>query len=340
MLDYRHLVKMTDMIGMLQFSIGNTPNPNSGYTLDDNARALIVALGKPNGYLSALTYATWLQKAEQVDGSWSNLLIDGVYTSHFNSPDSIGRGLLACSLGTSSNWLDISAICSSLFESQIKQAKSFNSPRGIAYTLIALCKHPDYKHNKTYELISRELADKLIDLFHKNKDKNWFWFENYLTYCNGILPQAIFSYYSTSGSKRALKVGQSSLKFLNDLLFRHGYLNIVGNQGWYVKDHNLPLFDQQPVDAASIIFACMEAYQATGEMEYLELSLLAYKWYRGKNIHGLSLYDSDTGGCFDALTAKGLNLNQGAESTLSLILADTVMVDYLQNEYDSIEKTS
>ena len=119
-----------------------------------------------------------------------------------------------------------------------------------------------------------------------------------------------------------MKIGHDSLYFLNGILFRDGYLNIVGNEGWYSKGGAIPLFDQQPVDAASINFACMEAYESIGNKEYLDLAKLAHAWYRGANIHSLSLYNEKTGGCFDALTADGVNLNQGAESTLSLLLCD------------------
>ncbi len=339
MLDYRHLVKMTDEIGILQFSQLNTPDINSGYTLDDNARALIVALYMKNDYLTALTYATWLNDAVQADGSWSNLQVNGVYTSNFNSEDSIGRALLACSLGANSPWLDVANICANLFRRQINQVRNFSSPRAIAYSLVALCKRLEHEHNNKYEELSKYLANKLMSLFAAKSSKKWAWFENYLTYCNGILPQALFSYYALCGDKKALKIGHSSLNFLNDILFRKGYLNIIGNQGWYTQGKKLPLFDQQPVDAASIIFANMEAYQTIGEIEYLQLATLAYQWYRGQNIHGLSLYDKNTGGCFDALTTTGLNLNQGAESLLSLLLADTLMVGFIGQNV-SVVKTS
>ncbi len=339
MLDYRHLVQMTDETGMLQFSKFSTPDINSGYTLDDNARALMVALNMKNDYLLTLNYATWLKSALQADGSWSNLQINGVYTANFNSEDSVGRALVACSLGAASAWHDVADICKELFNMQINRVIKFRSPRAIAYSLIALCKSLEQEHNGKYEEMSTYLANKLINLFTSKSSRKWAWFENYMTYCNGILPHAMFSYYAISGDKRALKTGHSSLNFLNDTLFKQGYLNIIGNHGWYAKGKEVPLFDQQPVDAASVIFANMEAYQTIGEGEYLQLATLAYKWFRGQNIHGLSLYDKDSGGCYDALTAKGVNLNQGAEAILSLLLADTLMINFIKQDV-TVEKTS
>ncbi|HZK42702.1 MAG TPA: hypothetical protein VFC73_00235 [Syntrophomonadaceae bacterium] len=340
MLDYRHLVKMTDDIGILQFSKYNKPDVNSGHTLDDNARALMVALTIKNDSRLALTYATWLKNAVQADGTWSNILLNGVYSSRFDSEDSIGRTLLACSLGARSPWRDVANICENLLEEQVDKTRNFTSPRAIAYSLVALCKNHDYDYARKYEELINELADKLINLFMAKKSNHWAWFEDYLTYCNGILPHAMFSYYAVSGDKKGLKIGHSSLDFLNNILFRKGYLNIIGNDGWYHRGGKIPLFDQQPVDATSIIFACMEAYHTIGETKHLELATLAYQWFRGKNVHSLSLYNENTGGCFDALTADGLNLNQGAESSLSLLLADTLMVHSIQQEDISIDKTS
>lgn len=340
MLDYRHLLSMTDDIGILQFSKYSNPDIQSGHTLDDNARALIVALSQKNDYTLALKYAKWLKNAEQSDGSWSNLLVNGVYTSRCDSEDSIGRALVACSIGIKSPWREVVNICDSLFNRHIIKVSNFTSPRAIAYSLIALCKKYDYEKTRHYEDLSKDLAYKLINLYLAKSSKNWAWFENYLTYCNGILPQAMFSYYAISGDRKALKIAHNSLNFLNDILFRKGYLNIIGNQGWYHKGKKIPLFDQQPVDAASIIFACMEAYQTIGETEYLQLATLAYQWFRGKNIHHLSLYDKTTGGCFDALTETGVNLNQGAESLLALLLADTLMMQFIKEEDVTINKTS
>jgi hypothetical protein len=321
MVDYRHLNAMTDRNGILQFSRLQKPDPDSGYTLDDNARALILALFRDDGYELAGCYAAYLYRSQRLD-SWSNFELNGQFSSSFDSEDSVGRALLACCLGTTSQWPEIRKICIDMLVRYLPQTFDFVSPRAIAYTLVGLCKGeiPVFPE-KLMHMISL-LCNRLINLYQLKHDKGWFWFEDYLTYCNGILPQALFAAYSLSGDKTALKIGHDSLNFLNSILFRDGYLNIVGNQGWYSKCGCIPLFDQQPVDAASIYFACMEAYESIGNQEYLGLAKLAHAWYRGVNIHSLPLYDSETGGCFDALTKDGVNLNQGAESTLSLILCD------------------
>lgn len=321
MADFRHLISMTDSNGILQFSRGNSPDQNSGYTLDDNARALLIAISKADGEM-AECFASNLYRCQRPNGSWSNFQLGGQYFSSFDSEDSVGRAILACCIGTASQWPEIRKYCIDMLSRNLPRAVDFTSPRAIAYTLLGLCKGdiPVFPE-KLIHFISL-LSNRLISLYQGKHTRDWLWFEDYFTYCNGILPQAMFAVYMVNGSKKALKIGHDSLNFLNSILFKDGYLNIIGNQGWYTKGNTVPLFDQQPVDAASTYFACMEAYATIGNQDYMELAKLAHAWFRGENVNKLSLYNSATGGCFDALTKEGVNLNQGAESTLALLLCD------------------
>ena len=335
MLDCRHMLNMTGEDGILQFSCLDKPDPQSGYTLDDNARALIVALHMENTYEYAQSYSRYLSLAQQTNGSWSNILLNGNYYSSFDSEDSIGRAILACSLAAVGPWPDIAQNSLSILQKQLPQVLSFRSPRAIAYTLVALCQGKIPFSDKQRLSFIINLLDKLINCYNNCHSPNWHWFENYLTYCNGILPQAMFAVYSATGNKRALKIGHDSLNFLNSILFKQDYLNIIGNQGWMPRDGQAACFDQQPVDAASTAFTNLEAYRAIGEAEYLELALLAYQWYKGRNINGISLYDPDTGGCYDAMTPGGVNLNQGAEAVLSLLLTEILMKSFISQDIDA-----
>lgn len=338
--NYKHLQHMTDEFGMLQFSRGGCPDPRSGYTLDDNARALLASLyiGE-EAYVYARRYMNFLIQAQRSDGTWSNLLRDGKYSSRFNSEDSVGRAILACSAATTGMWPDLAVQASQLISYVLGDITGFSSPRGIAYTLIGLCKGKIPCSDKyLYETINK-LSGSLTGLYERNRKRDWLWFEDYLTYCNAVLPQALFCVYLFNGDKKCLKVAHESINFLKDILFREGYLNIVGNQGWYCRGGRLPLFDQQPVDAASTAFACWEAYQCLGKGEYIHLAKLAHQWYRGENIHHLSLYNEATGGCFDALTSEGVNINQGAEAVLSLLLTDLLMEGSIRSELKDV-KTS
>lgn len=320
MLDYRHFLKMSDAIGILQFSRLDVPDENSGHTLDDNARAFMVALNMEgnSGYEPADKYLSFMESCQLENGAWSNLFIKGRYLSAFDSEDSIGRALLACSLGSACSWQDIQLRCKKLLKDNLPRVPGFTSPRSIAYSLLALVKGQPIKKMHLINV----MADHLHSLYKLNKAADWHWFENYITYCNGILPQALIAVYAVNSDKRFLKAGLDSLNFLNDVLFREGYLNIIGNQGWYHKNKTVPLFDQQPVDAASIALACHEAYVITAKSEYLDLTRKAYAWYKGENVHRIPLYNKNTGGCFDALNQEGVNLNQGAEAVLSWLMTE------------------
>ncbi|MGE4589982.1 MAG: hypothetical protein AB7E34_10475 [Acidaminococcaceae bacterium] len=318
--DYRHLLAMTDENGLLQFSIKTNPDPGSGYTLDDNARALMVSLHMDDSkYDYQKLFLDYLEKSKQTNKTWSNFLLNGCYSSQFDSEDSIGRALMACSAATQSPRQEISEKAGQLLIDGIATARGFSSPRAVANTLIALCKARVPEINSVRPELINRLSRHLLDLYAQTKSKNWRWFENYLTYCNAILPQSLFCVYSFNGNRECLNAAYDTLGFLNDILFSQGYLNIIGNQGWSFRNRPTACYDQQPIDAASIAFACWEAYNVSGKNEYKELITLAHNWYHGENINKLSLYDTITGGCYDALTKDGVNLNQGAESTLSLI---------------------
>lgn len=330
MQDYRHLRQMTDHCGMLQFSRLDKPDKNSGYTLDDNARALMVASLNDLPDEEVINYARFLYQAQQADGSWSNYYSHQVYSSRFDSEDSIGRAVLACAIGLDSESAPVHDLCLQMLMNHAAKSLHFTSPRAIAYALTGLCKVKSRGKNNWQNMIIERLGHNLLAFYDTWHGPDWHWFENYLTYCNGILPQAMLAVYNYNGNKKALRVGRETLDFLCSILFQRGYLNIIGNQGWYQKGGTIPRFDQQPVDAASAICALHEGYLAIGSREYSEMALQGYLWYLGKNINTLSLYDPLTGGCFDALTPEGVNRNQGAEAVLSLLLTEFTISNILQ----------
>ena len=67
--------------------------------------------------------------------------------------------------------------------------------------------------------------------------------------------------------------------------------------------------------------AALEAYEITKDQRWLTEAQRAFEWFLGRNDVGLPLYDPTTGGCHDGLHPQRLNQNQGAESTLALLLA-------------------
>lgn len=329
-IDYRHLAALTDRTGMLQFSNRSNPDAQSGYTVDDNARALMVALkmDAPGRSEWCKVYCDYLHLAQKEDGGWNNLRLGEYFAPGLDSEDSRGRAFLACCAASQCDLEDVSRAGYMMMQKSHPVVMRMRSPRALAYVLLGLCwmiRAPGDHQDRFYRDASL-LNQSLQNLYRKNRTPGWRWFENSVTYCNGILPQALFSFYEVSGDPGVLQTARESLAFINEQLFCRGYLNIVGNRGWWIKDRPCPVYDQQPVDACSIAMACAQALHATGQREYLELVKLADAWFGGKNINGSFLYDPGSGGCFDGLTPEGVNLNQGAESLLALLMTSQLMV--------------
>jgi hypothetical protein len=95
----------------------------------------------------------------------------------------------------------------------------------------------------------------------------------------------------------------------------------IGSQGFYRQDGDKARFDQQPIEAAGAVAACLEAFRVTGDKRWHNDAWSAFNWFLGDNDLQLPLYDSVTGGCRDGLHPERANQNQGAESTLSFLIA-------------------
>jgi hypothetical protein len=167
------------------------------------------------------------------------------------------------------------------------------------------------------------LANQLLDIYEQNHSETWKWFEQILSYSNARLSQALILAGSRSNNQRMTEVGFESLQWLVDEQHR-GDENIfvpIGSNGFYPAGGEKARFDQQPVEACATISACLEAYRLTNERSWLEEAQRVFRWFLGKNDLQLPLYDATTGGCRDGLHPDRVNENQGAESTLSFLMA-------------------
>src|SRR5256885_12028824 len=71
----------------------------------------------------------------------------------------------------------------------------------------------------------------------------------------------------------------------------------------------------------------MHAFRMTGNQAWAAPARRAFTWFLGQNQLQQPLYDPLSGGCRDALHADRVNENEGAESTLSFLLALMEMRD-------------
>jgi hypothetical protein len=326
----KHLLSLTDDTGLLQHAFYTTPDPNHGYTTDDNSRALLAALQAHEAGVSedalalASRYLGFLRYAQRPDGRFHNFLgYDRSWLDEVGSDDCQGRA--AWALGYTMARAPLPGMRHSaaiLFERCLNQSGHLRAPRGLAYTLLGLgWAYFDSWRPEHVADLTRGFAEQLVDLWDRVAGEGWQWFEDILAYCNPKLSEAMLVAYLVTGTTRYLEVALRGLDFLIATTFSNGMLDVVGHNGWYRRGHERAYFDQQPVEAKATVQACAAAYQVTGDSRYQERALVAYSWFMGNNRLGKPLYDPNSGGCFDGIHPDRINENQGAESTLAYLLA-------------------
>ncbi len=331
-----HLVTMTDDTGILQHSIFSVPNAREGYTTDDNARALIVSTrlaqsdidnGQPKYSDLSRRYLSFLWLAFNSDtGRFRNFLgYDRKWLESTGSEDSHGRALWA--LGTvlgQSQDAGLRGAAGRLFEVAAPAALTFTSPRAWAFSVLGIQAYLGrFPGDRAMQGVRNELANRLLDIYERSSNGTWHWFEKSLSYSNARLPQALVLAGWCSNNKRMVEVGIEALEWLVAAQHR-GDPEIfvpIGSNGFYVEGEDRSRFDQQPVEACATISACLEVYKLTRDELWRTEAGRVFGWFLGKNDLQIPLYDATTGGCRDGLHPDRVNENQGAESTLSFLMA-------------------
>jgi len=338
-LNLNHLHRMTDNTGILQHSIFTIPNRGEGYTTDDNARALILAVllerwnkdrrGEPDQHSANSTglHLSFLEHAfNPAKGRFKNFLrYDRRWSEPVGSEDSHGRALwgLGTVLGRSQDQ-GFRGAAGRLFEFSLPAAVEFTSPRAWAYTLLGVQEYlTSYPGDRDAQKVRSALSQRLLGMYESIRRPDWKWFENVLAYGNARLPQAMLLVGAARSDDRMISAGLESLDWLTQTqrCEANGHFVPIGSQGFYHQGGEKARFDQQPLEAAGAISACLEAYRVTGDTHWRKAAWSAFNWFLGENDLQLPLYDSVTGGCRDGLHPDRANENQGAESALSFLMA-------------------
>jgi len=348
-LKLNHVNALTDDTWMLQHAIFTIPNRAEGYTTDDNARALIftVLLNQlvidktgiektgielssesqplnpdwPFRYLAFLEHAFNPKKKR-----FRNFLgYDHRWMEDQGSEDSHGRALWALGtvLGRAAD-SGLRGAAGRLFEFSVPAVVEFHSPRACAYALLGIQEYlHSYSGDRDAQCVRAALAHRLLEMYESIQRPEWKWFEDVVAYGNARLPQAMLLAGSACGNERMLSAGLDSLEWLMETQTcpTNGHFMPVGSQGFYRQGDEPARFDQQPIEAAGAVSACLQAYRVTGDHRWRKEAWSAFNWFLGDNDLQLALYDSETGGCRDGLHPERANQNQGAESTLSFLMA-------------------
>jgi glycosyltransferase involved in cell wall biosynthesis len=329
-----HVGIMTDGTGMLQHAAYNVPRYDEGYCVDDNARALMLMTlledaGTDDPKLVralASRYLAFVNHAfNRPLGRFRNFMSHSrVWAEEQGSEDSHGRALWA--LGTV---VGLSAdpgrhsLAGALFHAALPAVSGFSSPRAWAYTLLGIEQYLHaFEGDRSVQAAGRQIGERLLALFRRTDQPDWPWYESRVTYCNARLPQALIATGSWTGDMDMTATGIRSLEWLMTIQrTEDGYFAPVGTNGFFDRGMTAAVFDQQPVEACATVSACMHAFRTTGDHRWADHARRAFTWFLGQNQLQQALYDPRSGGCRDALHADRMNENQGAESTLSFLLA-------------------
>lgn len=342
-----HLLSITDDTGLLQHAKYTIPDRNHGYCTDDNARALIFALEALNTsqitqddakQLETLSdrYLAFLSHAFNPEtGRFRNFMsYSRQWLEPVGSEDSHGRAVWA--LGTTvslSNHNSQLTLASTLFTKALETARSFQAPRAIAFTLIGLDAYLNtFSGDTNARRIGAALSERLFEQFPANKNSDWPWPEDVLTYSNGKLPHALILSGRFNQRDDMIAAGLRSLNWLVEKQTENDHLAPVGNDGWYDRQKKKARFDQQPVEANALLEACISAYNISGKKQWLNRAKVCFNWFLGDNDLNLPLYNPRTGGCRDGLESDKVNENQGAESTLAWLMSLAAMHRVSDNE--------
>jgi glycosyltransferase involved in cell wall biosynthesis len=343
-LNVNHVNALTDDTGMLQHAIFTVPNRGEGYTTDDNARALIFTvvldqLGRDQPGMDCLG------KTESVNPDWASRYLaflehafdakrrrfrnflgyDRRWVEDQGSEDSHGRALWALGtvLARSANQ-GLRGAAGRLFEFSLPAAVEFHSPRACAYTMLGIQEYlHSYPGDRDAQRVRFALARRLLEMYQSVRRPGWEWFEDILAYGNARLSQAMLLAGSACSDKHMLSAGLDSLDWLMKAQScqTNGHFVPIGSQGFYRQGGEPARFDQQPIEAAGAVAACLEAYRVTGDDRWRSYAWSAFNWFLGDNDLQVPLYDSVSGGCRDGLHPDRANENQGAESTLSFLMS-------------------
>lgn len=341
-----HFKKLTTPFGMIQFSKMNKPDINSGYTIDDNARAMVAMcqhyeLTKEPSDIGYITiYLNFMNHCLQANGGFLNY-VDQEY--HFtpqnqetNLDDSNGRAIWALGYLLSVSSIlpkEIVDEAQLIFQRAILVVPEIHSTRAMAFIIKGLYYADSKRETPQNGELIKILADRLVQMYRHEADQKWIWFESYLTYGNSIIPEAMLCAWMATGNLIYKIIAKSSFDFILNTIFINGSIKVVSNKGWLYKQNQFassPIGGEQPIDVAYTILALNKFYTVFKNIEYLQKIETAFNWFLGNNHLHQIIYNPCTGGCYDGLEEDYINLNQGAESTVSYLMSRLSIAQFLK----------
>ena len=333
-INLNHLKKMTTNTGIIQFSKINQPDIRSGYTLDDNARALVVTCmyfeltGNEKSIQDIRKYLTFIKSCMQPAGDFLNYVDkDNKFTDQnkaANLDDANGRAVWALGyLLSLTNLLpgDVISEAKAIIEKSMHRIETVHSPRAMAFAVKGIYYYLSTANSPENLLHLKTFANRLVQMYKHESNEKWEWFEGYLTYANSILPEAMLYAWLKTRKTVYKKIAISSFNFLLSQIFNENGIEVISNKGWLQKGQKAGHFGEQPIDVAYTVMTLSKFYDVFNDENYRQKMETAFNWFLGSNRLHQIIYNPCTGGCYDGLEETHVNLNQGAESTVSYLMA-------------------
>ncbi|WP_294823183.1 glycosyltransferase [uncultured Flavobacterium sp.] len=340
----QHIMNMTTDFGMLQFSQLNRPDIRSGYTLDDNARALIAMCQHYKSYRDESvieyidTYLNFIEYCQGNDGRFLNYVdVNTNFTDqnkNENLEDSSGRAMWALGYVVSLGHLlpeGFGKRAGAMFQRSLPLTRNVYSTRAMAFTIKGLYYYNRQVKDADTMIYIKLFGDRLVQMYRHESDEEWQWFEGYLTYANSVLPEALLLCHAMTGSETYKEIARASFDFLLSQTFDESSIQVISNRSWLVRGKSRGNYGEQPIDVAYTILALRKFHDIFKDEEYLNKMEMAFNWFLGNNRLQQVVYNPCTGGCFDGMEEENVNLNQGAESTVSYLMARLTISKYFGN---------
>lgn len=337
-----HLFRMTTDFGLIQFAQISQPDLDSGYTLDDNARALITLCMHyelfPNekDLIYMQRYLEFIDWCQQPEGNFLNYVdADKNFTEQNNTvnlDDANGRAIWALGYLISKKSMlptEMVYFARMVMERAIPRLPDIYSSRAMAFAIKGLYFY-QHEHSKSPVVyILKTMADRLVQMYRHVSEKEWEWYESYLTYANSVLPEAMLCAWLVTADDQYKEVARESFDFLLSHIYTENGIEVISNRKWFIKGEEKDRYGEQPIDVAYTIIALSKFYDVYKDPEYSRKLILAFNWFLGHNRLHRIMYNPRTTGCFDGLEENNINLNQGAESLLSYLMSRMIVEKHL-----------
>jgi glycosyltransferase involved in cell wall biosynthesis len=339
-INLKHIKLLTTGFGMVQFSKINQPDIDSGYTLDDNSRALIALCmhyentsdKRDLDYIRI--YFDYIKYCLRPEGNLLNYVDkERSFTAQNgkNQDDANGRAVWALGYLISRKSVlpaKLIAEARTIIQKVLPHIKTIHSPRAMAFAIKGLYYYHSVSKSSDNIVLIKTLAKRMVKMYMSESAEKWEWFESYLTYANSILPEAVLYSWLLTGETIYKEIAISSLNFLLSLTFNKNGIEVISNKKWLQKGMEAGQFGEQPIDVAYTIMTLSKFYDTFNDKEYLNKMVIAFNWFLGKNRLHQIIYNPRTGGCYDGLEELNVNLNQGAESAVSYLMARLTIEKY------------